>query len=148
MTKQPVVQAHATIEAPAARIFELIAEPSKQPEWDGNDNVGNADPGQRVTAVGDVFTMRLTNGKVRDNHIVEFTQDRLIAWKPASEGEAPAGHLWRWQLDERSDGTTEVTHTYDWTELTDQTRLDRARSINESYLAASIERLKEVATRA
>ncbi|NDK31153.1 SRPBCC family protein [Nesterenkonia haasae] len=148
MTEQRVVQAHDIIDAPAARIFDLIAEPSLQPTWDGNDNVGAAEPGQRVSAVGDVFIVRLTNGKVRDNHVVEFTPDRLIAWKPATEGQEPAGHLWRWELDERGDGSTEVTHTYDWTDLTDEQRLVRARSIDESYLAASIARLKEVATQA
>ncbi|TLP75738.1 SRPBCC family protein [Nesterenkonia sphaerica] len=146
MTQEYVVQASDTIDAPAARIFELLADPAKQAQWDGNNNVGEAESGQQVSAVGDVFTVRLTNDKVRDNHVVEFAQDRLIAWKPANEGQAPAGHLWRWQLEERGDGTTVVTHTYDWSELTDQARLPKARSIDASYLAASIERLKEVVT--
>ncbi len=48
------------IEADSALIFELIADPSQQPRWDGNENLSQAAPGQRVHAVGDVFTMTLT----------------------------------------------------------------------------------------
>ena len=67
-----VVSASREIAAPADKIFELIADPSLQPRWDGNDNLAEARTGQRVRAVGDVFTMTLTMGSVRDNHVVEF----------------------------------------------------------------------------
>ena len=56
-----VATASRTIAAPHTRIFELIAEPSLQPAWDGNSNLARADRGQRVRAVGDVFTMTLVD---------------------------------------------------------------------------------------
>ena len=140
-----VVSASRVIAAPAAQIFELIADPTRQPEWDGNDNLGHAESGQRVHAVGDVFTMVLTGGAVRENHIVEFEEGRRIAWRPAPVGEAPPGHLWRWTLEPVDDFTTVVTHTYDWTELTDETRLAKARSTTADNLRASLDRLAEVA---
>ena len=63
-----VVTATRDINAPAEQIFELIADPSRQPEWDGNGNLAQAAPGQRVHAFGEVFRMDLTkSGAVRDN---------------------------------------------------------------------------------
>jgi uncharacterized protein YndB with AHSA1/START domain len=133
------------VHASAGRIFELIADPSRQPEWDGNDNLVEAAPGQRVRASGDVFAMTTTKGSVRENHIVEFEEGRRIAWKPAEPGKPPVGHLWRWELDPVDDGRTTVTHTYDWTDLHDASRLPRARSTTSERLAASIERLAALA---
>jgi choline dehydrogenase-like flavoprotein len=89
---QRVVTASREIAASAARIFEPIADPTQQPRWDGNDNLKEAAPGQRVRAVGDVFTMRLTRGGIRDNHVVEFVEGRRIAWRPAVQGKSPPGH--------------------------------------------------------
>jgi len=37
--------------------------------------------------------------------------------RPADPGKAPAGHLWRWELDPIDASRTRVTHTYDWTRL-------------------------------
>ena len=142
--EQRVVSAALVIEAPAAEIFELIADPQKQPTWDGNDNLAQAAPGQRVHAVGDVFTMTLTMGQDRENHVVEFEEGRRIAWRPAEVGSEPLGHLWRWELEPREDGSTLVTHTYDWTDLTDEKRLVRARATSEDKLTASLERLAGV----
>jgi uncharacterized protein YndB with AHSA1/START domain len=136
-----VVSASRDIEASAARIFELIADPANQPSWDGNDNLSIAQPGQRVRGVGDVFTMTLTNDFVRENHVVEFTEGRRIAWRPSEPGKEPPGHLWRWELNPLGENRTAVTHTYDWSALTDPARLERARSTTVEKLRASMDRL-------
>lgn len=91
MTEQRIVKATRTINAPAAKIFELIADPARQPEWDGNDNLAVAPEGQRITAAGQEFTMELTNGQSRTNYVVEFEEGRRIAWNPAPTGEQPRG---------------------------------------------------------
>jgi uncharacterized protein YndB with AHSA1/START domain len=143
-----VVTASREIAAPADRIFELIADPSLQPRWDGNDNLAEAHTGQRVRAVGDVFTMTITMGSDRDNHVVEFEEGRLVAWRPSEPGREPPGHLWRWQLESLDESRTLVTHTYDWSRLTDETRLPIARATTADKLRASIERLAELAERA
>jgi len=142
-----VVSASRDIPVGAARIFELIADPAQQPQWDGNDNLAEADAGQRVHAVGDVFTMVLTGGEVRENHVVEFDEGRRIAWRPSEPGQPPPGHLWRWELDPVGSSGTRVTHTYDWTELTDEGRFRRARATTTDMLAASLERLADLAER-
>jgi uncharacterized protein YndB with AHSA1/START domain len=140
-----VVSASREVAAGADRVFELIADPAQQPRWDGNDNLAEAAPGQRVGAVGEVFTMTTTNGNVRENHVVEFTEGRRIAWRPAEPGQEPPGHLWRWELDPIDSSHTRVTHTYDWTELTDEKRLPRARATTAEKLQASLKRLAAVA---
>ena len=86
-----VVSASREIAAGPERIFELIADPSQQPRWDGNDNLACAPAGQRVRRAGEVFTMTLTHdGAIRENHVVEFKKaaDRLAARRT---GQAAAG---------------------------------------------------------
>lgn len=136
-----IVRASREIDAAAGRIFELIADPARQPRWDGNANLEHAAPGQRVRAVGDVFTVRLTNGGIRDNHVVDFVEGRRIAWRPAVQGKARPGHLWAWELEPLGPARTLVVHTYDWTELTDRSRIPRARATTTERLEASLERL-------
>ncbi len=145
MTETRVVSASRVVNAPAAAIFELIADPARQPEWDGNDNLDHADPGQRITAAGQHFVMTNTSGNVRQNTITEFAEGQLIAWMPGAVGEAPAGHLWRWELEALDESTTRVTHTYDWTRLTDERRLPRARATTADKLQASVDRLAALA---
>jgi uncharacterized protein YndB with AHSA1/START domain len=140
-----VVTAGREIAAGAQQIFELIADPAQQPRWDGNDNLAQAESGQRVRAVGDVFTMTNTTGKVRENHVVEFEEGRRIAWRPAEPGRPAPGHLWRWELQPIDSGHTRVTHTYDWTELTDENRIPRARATTADRLQASVDRLAALA---
>ncbi|OBJ92007.1 polyketide cyclase [Mycobacterium gordonae] len=140
-----VVSATRDIAAGAQRIFDLIADPSLQPSWDGNDNLAAAEPGQRVHRVGDAFTMTLTLGTVRLNHVVEFDEGRRIAWRPSELGKTPPGHLWRWELTPVSETRTTVTHTYDWTALSDPDRLARAQATTAERLRSSIDRLAAIA---
>jgi len=135
-----VVSFERIVAAPAAEVFEMIADPASQPQWDGNDNLLEAAAGQRVRAVGDVFAMTVTNGSVRENRVVEFEEGRRIAWLPAVPGEEPPGHLWRWELEDAPGGTL-VRHTYDWSDLHDPNRLERARSTTAESLRASLDRL-------
>lgn len=140
-----MVRASREIAAGPERIFELIADPAQQPGWDGNDNLGTADSGQRVRQVGDVFTMTLSRGEVRENHVVEFEEGRRMAWRPSEVGKPPPGHLWRWELEPASESRTRVTCTYDWTRLTDSKRLPRARATTADRLLDSINRLAGLA---
>ncbi|GGC56162.1 SRPBCC family protein [Hoyosella rhizosphaerae] len=145
MTDSQIVSASLEIAAPVERIFDLIAEPAQQPRWDGNNNLVEALTNKRVRAVGEVFTMTTTKGNVRDNHVVEFEEGRLIAWKPSESGGQPFGHLWRWELEPLGDLRTRVTHTYDWSKLTDESRFARAQSTTAEMLRASLDRLAQIA---
>ena len=139
-----VVSASREIGASAERIFELIADPAQQPRWDGNDNLAEAAEGQRVRGIGEVFSMTLTRGSIRENHVVEFEEGRRIAWKPSELGQEPPGHLWRWELEPIEQSRTRVTHTYDWTKLTDEKRFATARATTAEKLQASLDRLAAI----
>jgi uncharacterized protein YndB with AHSA1/START domain len=147
MDTEKVARASVDVAAPADRIFELIADPSQQPQWDGNDNLAEAADGQRVHGVGEVFLMSITQGGVRENHVVEFEEGRRIAWRPSEPGSPPPGHLWRWELEPLDATHTRVTHTYDWSELTDAKRMVRARATDADALLASVTRLAELTER-
>ena len=140
-----IVSASREIAAGPERIFELIADPAQQPRWDGNDNLAVASAGQRVRRAGDVFTMTLIRGGTRENHVVEFEEGRRIAWTPGEVRRRPPGHLWRWELEPLGSSRTRVTHTYDWTRLTDKKRLPRARATTAARLRASLDRLAALA---
>ncbi len=142
-----IVSATRAVSASAERIFGLIAEPSSQPSWDGNNNLASSAPGQRVHGVGDVFKTTLTNGAVRENHVVEFIEGTKIAWRPAEPGKQPPGHLWRWELSAINATLTTVTHTYDFTALTDPKRLEKARSTTPEMLRESMDKLAMLAQR-
>jgi hypothetical protein len=92
-----------------------------------------------------VFTMTLTKGSIRENHVVEFEEGRRIAWMPAEPGQARPGHLWRWELEPVGPARTRATCTYDWTRLTDEQRLPRARATTADRLQASLELLASLA---
>ena len=140
-----IVSASREVEASSQRLFELIADPARQPRWDGNDNLSEAPSRQRVRSLGEVFTMTTTKGNVRQNHVVEFDKGHLIAWRPAEPDQAPPGHLWRWRLEPIDSSRTRVTHTYDWTALTDEGRFERARATTIERLQASVDRLAALA---
>jgi hypothetical protein len=88
--------------------------------------------------------MTFTRGGIRENHVVEFEEGR-IAWMPAGAGPGPPEHLWRWELEPIGASRTRVTWTYDWTQLTDQNRLPRARATTAGKLRASLDRLAALA---
>lgn len=141
MDETRIASASRSIAAPADRIFALLADPAEHSRIDGNDNVARATEGGRVTGAGDVFTCELTGGALRENHVVEFEESRRIAWRPAAPGGTPPGHLWRWELEPDGTTATRVTHTYDWTELTDPKRFERARATTADRLQSSVDRL-------
>ncbi len=126
-------------------IFDLIADPARQPQWDGNNNLLQADSGQRVLAAGDTFVMNTRKGNVRVNHVDAFEEGRLIAWRPGGVGTAPFGHRGMWELQPVAAAHTLVRHTYDWRDLTDEDRTAGARRATSDRLLTSIERLAAVA---
>lgn len=108
-----VATATRDVAASASTIFALLADPARHPEIDSMDNLVDGTAGHRIRAVGDVFPVTLTTGGVRENHVVEFVENRRIAWRPAEPGQPPIGHLWRWEVEPIGDAVSRVTLTYD-----------------------------------
>src|SRR3984957_5751507 len=81
---QPV-EVSRRIEAPAALIFKILANPQRHMDFDGSDMLRGAVLDRPISGVGDTFTMkmhRLGDDYLMLNYVVEFEPDRRIFWEP------------------------------------------------------------------
>ncbi|MDN5769219.1 MAG: polyketide cyclase [Humibacillus sp.] len=116
----------------SAAIFAVLADPRRHPALDDSGMVLEpVDTGTHsgpITALGQVFRMRMTMGGVNryetDNHVNVFEPDRAIGWAVAEAAGEPLGWTWRFDLEPVDPGgevtrLTRVTQTYDWSQVTD-----------------------------
>jgi hypothetical protein len=111
------------IGATASSVFGMLSDPTRHIDLDGSGMVRGAVVGDPVTAVGDVFTMRMHFPALghyeMENHVVEFERDRRIGWEPVAgrghpqQGEQPWGHRWSYELRPDGPDGTIVTEIYD-----------------------------------
>ena len=101
--------ASTTIAAPAPVVFAILSDPRQHSRIDGSGTVGDTVSGPDRLELGSQFGMQMKMGapyKIK-NKVVEFEQDRLIAWRHIGV------HRWRYELTPTADGGTEVTETWD-----------------------------------
>jgi uncharacterized protein YndB with AHSA1/START domain len=103
------VTASTVIDAPAAAIFAILADPAQHPLIDGSGTVKGTPTGPRRLELGSQFGMTMKNGATYKtaNTVVEFEPDKLIAWRHK------APHRWRYELEPDPSGGTKVTETWD-----------------------------------
>lgn len=105
-----VRSARIRIEAPAQRIFDLLADPRRHAEFDGSGTVRAQVSGPDRLSLGSGFgmSMRIVLPYRISNVVVEFDEGRRIAWRHA------ARHRWRYELTPVDSGeATIVTETFD-----------------------------------
>jgi hypothetical protein len=130
-----------TVAALAGSIFDLLANPARHPELDGSGSVrAPLREGPRRLSLGVRFGMRMRLGLPYTilNTVVEFEEERLIAWRHFS------GHRWRWQLTDLGDGRTEVTETFDWSTARSPRAIEQLLSFpdrNRRCIEATLDRL-------
>lgn len=108
------VHVERVIEAPASAIFAVVADASRHQEIDGSGTVqGVKQPGEPLR-LGSEFGMSMKMGLPYStkNVVVEFEQDRLIAWKTTGLGGLIGGRIWRYELEPSGEGTL-VRETWD-----------------------------------
>ena len=145
---QRKVSRSVEVSATPEEVFDLLADPRRHPELDGSGTLTGRAVGPDRLSLGARFGVSLHFHGVPyrvTNTVVEFEEGRLIAWRPSEPSKKPPGHLWRWELEPLDHGRTRVTHTYDWTELTDNNRIPRAKATTTDKLLASIDRLAALA---
>jgi uncharacterized protein YndB with AHSA1/START domain len=113
-----VVSVDRVINAPPGPIFAVVADATRHPEIDGSGQLVKAKEGaaQHLT-LGATFGMSMKMGVpyAVTNTVVEFEQDRRIAWQTVLAGPLGrllGGRIWRYELDP-VDGGTKVTESWD-----------------------------------
>jgi hypothetical protein len=134
VAKNNLFKAELRIEAPASKIFQILANPNRHKDFDGSGMLRGAVLDRSITAVGDTFTMkmhRLGDDYLMINYVVEFELDRRIFWEPApgdtsrAEGHdpskigIPAGYRWGYILIPDVDDSTVVTEIADYSSLSE-----------------------------
>ena len=104
-----VAAARITINAPANRLFDFIANPKNHPKIDGSNMVRGKAYGPSKLKLNSWFLMRQFRliPYFMPNKIVEFEEGKVIAWRNASPSR------WRYEFKPLSDGSTEVTQYLD-----------------------------------
>jgi uncharacterized protein YndB with AHSA1/START domain len=106
------VQVSRVIAAPRAAIFAVVTDPAMHPVIDGSGTVRSAGRGavERL-GPGSRFGMDMHMGAPYrvSNRVVEFEQDRRIAWHNLNR------IRWRYELAD-ADGGTLVTESFDWSQ--------------------------------
>jgi len=98
------------IDAPAQKIFDVLADPRQHAALDGSGMVGDAMKGPERLSMGAKFGMKMKFKGIPyfiGSTVKEFEENRRIAW--AHFG----GHRWRYELEE-VEGGTKATETFDY----------------------------------
>jgi uncharacterized protein YndB with AHSA1/START domain len=139
------------IGAPAADIFELLADPDRHPEFDGSEMLRPGASNKVIAGIGDVFVTKMYIAAMGDyemhNRIVAFEADRCIAWEPGNSELARNGSRWRFDLTPDGPNATLVTETYDCTDSPESVR--EAVDNGNAWLAGmtkTLERLDRLST--
>ena len=104
-----VRSAQIVINAPAGRIFEVVADPSMHHLFDGSGMLQGSASGPRRLGLGSRFGMEMRFGLPyrTSNMVVEFEEGRRIAWCHFNH------HRWRYQFEPLEVNRTVVTETFD-----------------------------------
>lgn len=117
------------VDRQVGRLFETLSVPSNHVHIDGSDTLRVSGGADRITAVGQTFTMAMefpSRGCYEViNHVVAFDINRHIAWMPAKAGAEPVGVRWDWLFTPIDGIATIVTQRCDWSRVTDVAYLAR-----------------------
>jgi hypothetical protein len=141
-----LVREQITIAAPPGVVFAIVADPRSHARIDGSGSVQQVIDGPDRLSRGAVFgvSMRLFGVpySIR-NRVVEFEQDRLIAWRHFG------AHRWRYELEPDAAGGTVVTETFDYSRYhrvgAAGLRLAGFPARNRAGITATLVRLKQAA---
>jgi hypothetical protein len=146
---ESVVSVERVIQAPAASIFAIVADASRHAEIDGSGSVKGlkAETTQQLV-LGATFGMSMKLGVPysMSNTVIEFEQDRRIAWQTILSGPLArfvGGRIWRYELED-ADGGTLVRETWDITQDKQRIML-KAGPVGKQTAAAMTRTLQRLA---
>jgi uncharacterized protein YndB with AHSA1/START domain len=147
-----VVSVDRVINAPPAALFAVVADATRHPEIDGSGQLVRAKDGAaHRLAMGSTFDMAMKMGLPysMSNTVVEFEQDRRIAWRTVQGGPLGrflGGRVWRYEF-EPVDGATLVTESWDISQDKQAFFLKhpKVRQHTAASMSKTLERLAEIA---
>jgi uncharacterized protein YndB with AHSA1/START domain len=101
------------VNAPAAELFAIVADPRRHRELDGSGLVRDNIRGPERLSLGARFSFKMAMYGLPyriTSTVTAFEPDQLIEWAH------PFGHRWRWQFAAVTPTTTRVTETFDYRE--------------------------------
>lgn len=109
MSASRTVSVSRLIDASPSRIFDLLADPRQHARLDGSGSVSSVKHAPARLALGATFSMqmKLGLGYVTRNRVIEFEEDRRIAWHHFAQ------FVWRYDLEEVN-GATLVTESFNY----------------------------------
>ena len=118
------IEVERTVGADPETVFALLCDPKGHVAIDSSGMLMSAS-GEPVGAVGASFVVHMDREALNDYPlgeydvtvtITKFEQDREIAWTVEGAIRPQIGHVYGYVLDP-TDGGTEVTSYYDWSEI-------------------------------
>jgi hypothetical protein len=149
---QDVISVERLIAAPAGDIFPYLADATRHRDIDGSGTVreakGDPEPLQQGSKFGMSMKMGVPYSMV--NTVIEFEQDRRIAWQthgPTALGRFVGGRIWRYEL-EPAEGGTLVRETWDITQESPISRFSTRRMANmtKRNMEKTLARIDELVT--
>lgn len=143
------------IDAPAERIFAVLADPTTHQAIDGTGWVRESTDGKPLTESGQIFRMAMYHPNFDGMHyemanrVEVFEPPRVIAWLPG-QGDDDAhlefgGWTWRYDLEPIGDSRTQVTLTYDWSAASPAMRAEiEFPPFDRGHLDSSLGHLAEI----
>src|ERR1700693_4403148 len=93
----------AEVNATAAEIFELVADPRPQHELDGGGTVQNTITGPDRLSADAKFSVQMKQYgfpyKITSK-VIDFADGSVVEWQH------PLGHSWRWEIEPLTDQTS------------------------------------------
>ena len=151
------VSATTIIDAPAAAVFAVLADPASHAAIDGTGWVREPLDNQPLSEPGQIFRMAMHHDNHPDgryemaNRVQVLEAPTAISWEPgydAGDGNlAFGGWIWRYDLAPTSAGKTEVTLTYDWSAVPQSLREHiQFPPFGPEHLGNSLAHLADLAT--
>ena len=106
---EKIKSARIVINAPADKIFAILANPRRHKEIDGSATIQENISGPDKLVLGSKFGMKMHLGidyRIR-NTVVEYKENELIAWRHLGRW------VWRYELVNIGPQMTQVTETFD-----------------------------------
>jgi uncharacterized protein YndB with AHSA1/START domain len=133
------------IDAPVERVFAMLADPDRHPDFDGSENLRGSQTHSVLTEVGEVFRMDMRREEFgdyqTDNVVTTYQRDVEIGWSPAPAGRPPLGHSYTYRLEPDGDDRTVVTLTYDWSAVSEPRIRTRLPLVSREELDRSLDLL-------